>query len=82
MTAAAGDSPAVVARVAKRIDETAARFAGLPYRAAARFELGVVAGIIADAVADGADPWPERVEEYRYLRDLVAELYGEHGEKG
>ncbi len=46
-------------------------------REAAHRLMSALAEVIADDVVMGEEQWQPRLEEYAYLRKLVADLYGE-----
>ena len=74
----AGYDTEAINRAEKRIrEELTAGFAVKSRREAAAFHMKVCAQVIADDVLLGVDQWPPRLEEYRYLRDLTAHLYGQ-----
>ena len=64
-------------RAEKHIREDLAKSFSPTRREAAAFHMKVCAQLIADDVLSGVDQWPPRLEEYRYLRDLTAHLYGQ-----
>jgi hypothetical protein len=62
--------PETIKRVQAQIAETTSRYTFDSPTEAAFLLRRVKAECIADDLADGAKQWAERIEEYRYLRDL------------